>query len=72
MSPKFCEFPSVAIVTNSIIFSAYGEAGLDSGCPGAEPSPAANTARVGDAFDFGDLTASYYTSGGTSNGHGGL
>ena len=29
-------------------------------------------ASVGDAFDFGDLTASYYTSGGTSNGHGGL
>ena len=29
-------------------------------------------ASVGDALDFGDLTASYYTSGGTSNGHGGL
>ena len=29
-------------------------------------------ASEGDAIDFGDLTGSYYTSGGTSNGHGGL
>ena len=29
-------------------------------------------ASDGDAFDFGDLTGSYYTLGGTSNGHGGL
>ena len=29
-------------------------------------------ASRGDAVDFGDLTGSYYTSGGTSNGHGGL
>jgi len=29
-------------------------------------------ASKGDALDFGDLTQSMYTSGGTSNGHGGL
>ena len=29
-------------------------------------------ASTGDAVDFGDLTQSMYTSGGTSNGHGGL
>ena len=29
-------------------------------------------ASEGNALDFGDLTGSYYTSGGTSNGHGGL
>ena len=29
-------------------------------------------ASEGNAIDFGDLTGSYYTSGGTSNGHGGL
>ena len=29
-------------------------------------------ASKGNAIDFGDLTASMYTSGGTSNGHGGL
>ena len=29
-------------------------------------------ASVGNAMDFGDLTTTLYTSGGTSNGHGGL
>ena len=29
-------------------------------------------ASEGNAMDFGDLTGSYYTIGGTSNGHGGL
>jgi len=29
-------------------------------------------ASEGNALDFGNLTASFYTSGGTSNGHGGL
>ena len=47
-------------------------------CFGGETPSKVNTmdyihyASVGNALDFGDLTGSYYTSGGTSNGHGGL